>query len=46
MKRWGVSNGFHCDLFGKNAGDVANFLFKICKMGQNDVGQIDETVGQ
>ena len=43
LKQWGVSDGFHCGLFGKIAGDVKNFLFKICKLGRNDVGQIDVT---
>ena len=40
LKRWGVSYGFRRGLFGKNTGDVENIAFKICQLGQNDVGQI------
>ena len=35
----GVSDGFRRGLYGKTTGDVENFLFKICQLGLNYVGQ-------
>ena len=43
LKQQGVSNGFHCDLFAENAGDVENFPYEIWQLGWNDFRQIDGT---